>query len=236
MIILANKQAINWILSGWLLSLLLLGPLTANAQKESQFTVISLMNSKPDLEAGITFYRSLYDVKNGEKIASVGAGRGSREVIYSMLADSLTMYIQEIDTASLKSDWIMQLAIRQYNLAELPITASFRLIAGTASDTRLPTATLDKVLLEHSLHEFTQQTQMLTDIRTKLKPDGLLYVWELMAKKPGRQHRICKKQMLTEQELLELTNKTGFRLIKSVRVFSDVRNGRLYTFTLANQP
>ena len=76
--------------------------------------------------------------------------------------------------------------------------------------------------------------QMLTDIRTKLRPDGRLFVWELMAKKPGRAHSICKKPMLTEQELLTLTSQTGFKLINSVRVFTDVRNGRLYTFELAN--
>lgn len=93
-----------------------------------------------------------------------------------MTDDSLTLYIQDIDTASWKSKLITQLAIRQYDLAERPVTATFRLIVGTEFETRLPKATLDKVILEHSLHEFTQQMQMLTDIRTKLRPDGRLFV------------------------------------------------------------
>jgi len=234
MTISVNKQAINLTLLGWLVGLLLLGPLAAKAQKETDFNMSALMGSKSGLEAGIAFYRSLYSFEKGDKIASVGSGRGVREVIYSMTADSLTLYIQDVDTSFLNSDWITQLAIRQYNMAELPITASFRLVTGTEFETRLPNATFDKVLLEHSLHEFTQQTQMLTDIRTKLKPSGQLFVWELMAKKPGRAHRICKKPMLTEPELLTLTSEVGFKLINSVRVFTDVRNGRLYTFMLAD--
>mgnify|MGYP000011018136 CR=1 FL=1 len=156
--------------------MLLLIQLVTQAQKETDFNMSTLMSSKLGLKAGIAFYKALYSFEKGDKVASVGAGTGVREVIYSMTDDSLTLYIQDIDTASWKSKLITQLAIRQYDLAERPVTATFRLIVGTEFETRLPKATLDKVILEHSLHEFTQQMQMLTDIRTKLRPDGRLFV------------------------------------------------------------
>ena len=205
----------------------------AQAQRESELNMVSFMESKPGLEAGIAYFQTLYAFRNGDKIESVGAGRVSREVIYSMMADSLTMYLQDIDSSMLTSQWIIQLTERQYKIAERRVTASFVLVNGTENETRLPKSTFDKVILEHGLHEFTQQNKMMTDIRATLKPDGQLFVWELMAKKPGRKHRFCKKPMLTEQQLIEMMDRAGFRLTKSVRVFRDVPKGKLYTFLLA---
>ncbi|NID12265.1 class I SAM-dependent methyltransferase [Fibrivirga algicola] len=217
----------------WVLGLLLLGSPPVEAQKESTFGMSAVIHSKPSFEAGIAFYKSLYGFEKGEKIASVGAGRGLREVVYSMMADSLTLYIQDINQAALDPELVTEYAALVYEKAELPVTASFHLVKGTVEKTNLPKSTFDKVLLEHSLHEFTQQEKMLLDIRKTMKPGGKLFVWELMAKRPGRKHRYCKKQMITEPELLALTAKTGFTFVKSVRVFSDVRNGRLYSFALA---
>ena len=128
-----NRQAMSLTLSGCLLNMLLLIPSVTQAQKETDFNMSTLMSSKLKLEAGIAFYKTLYSFEKGDRVASVGAGPGVREVIYSMTADSLTLYIQDIDTASWKSKLITQLAIRQYDLAERPVTATFRLIVGTGS-------------------------------------------------------------------------------------------------------
>ena len=46
-------------------------------------------------------YQALYNMQPKQQIASVGTGGGNKEILYSMLADSLVFYLQDVDSTCL---------------------------------------------------------------------------------------------------------------------------------------
>ena len=156
--------------------LLWLWPLVTMAQKEMELSNNAALKDKESLATFVAHFKKLYAFQKGDTIASVGAGGGLREVCCSMMADSLFFYVQDINPTWPTAEDIKALIERQYKMAEMPSTASFVVKIGTQFSTRLPRNKFTKVIMEHSLHEFTQMDQMLDDIWSTLKPGGALFV------------------------------------------------------------
>ena len=90
--------------------------------------------------------------------------------------------------------------------------ANIETILGTQSDPKLPSNTLDLVLLVDVYHEFSEPQKMLDAIRQALKPDGRLVLLEYRAEDPAIPirplHKMTVKQAETEVDA------EGFRLAK----------------------
>jgi ubiquinone/menaquinone biosynthesis C-methylase UbiE len=90
------------------------------------------------------------------------------------------------------------------------------MIIGTERSTALPENTFDKMLIINSFHEFSYQTEMLADIKQKLKTGGILYIDEALPKRPGQLHGICNKPMFTQEEMIAALEKNGFEYINGL--------------------
>ena len=69
-------------------------------------------------------------------------------------------------------------------------TATFIPVIGMLTQTKLPKAAIDKLLIDNSLHEFSDPDSILTDIRTCLKPGGTLFILENLTTKSGTLHQV----------------------------------------------
>ena len=148
-------------------------------------------------EALLAHYQSLYDLQPRQTIASVGAGGGNKEILYSMLAYSLVFYLQDIDTTCLSKS-VLPITIQQHYAATGQVCDdTFISVLGTETDTKLPKRFFDKVLIENTLHELTKPAEILQSIRNSLKPEGFLFVEDFIAHKPGQRHRGCGKVLYT---------------------------------------
>ena len=87
------------------------------------------------------------------------------------------------------------------------------MVLGDERSTQLPENIFDKIIIINSFHEFTFQAEMIADIKKKLKPDGILYIDEALPKRQGQLHGICKKPMLTHEEMIAVLAKSGFEYI-----------------------
>jgi hypothetical protein len=67
---------------------------------------------------------------------------------------------------------------------------------------------------------------MLADIKTKLKPGGILYIDETVPKKPGQLHGVCKKTMLTSEEMISILSKNGYEYLDGLEIL--FRKGKLF--------
>jgi ubiquinone/menaquinone biosynthesis C-methylase UbiE len=87
---------------------------------------------------------------------------------------------------------------------------------GSATDTNLPAATMDRVILVDVYHEFSEPQKMLASIRRSLKPDGRLVLLEYRKEDPKVpiriEHKMTVKEAKTEVEA------EGFRLEKVLDV------------------
>jgi ubiquinone/menaquinone biosynthesis C-methylase UbiE len=114
--------------------------------------------------------------KKGETVADIGAANGSIEAMLSMFHDSITFYIQDIDTAVCNQKVIDDVVKRYQALNERPFTNKFIVIKGAENETNLPDASFDKILMLWTYEYFKNPKSIITDLRLKLKPEGLMYI------------------------------------------------------------
>lgn len=157
-----------------------------------------------------------FQFRPGQTIASIGAGCGHWEAAYAAATDSITFYLEDIDTATLNKRHA-DFAWNYYaKLRGTPMTSFYKLAVGDERSTSLPENTFDKILIINSFHEFTYQAEMLEDIKKKLNAGGILYIDEALPKRPGQLHGICNKPMLTTEETIALFKQNGFEFVDAL--------------------
>ena len=140
----------------------------------------------------------------GMMVADVGAGTGYMSIrMARRVAPSGKVYSEDIQPEMLS-------LLRDHAAAAK--VANIETILGTQSDPKLPSNTLDLVLLVDVYHEFSEPQKMLDAIRQALKPDGRLVLLEYRAEDPAIPirplHKMTVKQAETEVDA------EGFRLAK----------------------
>jgi SAM-dependent methyltransferase len=122
--------------------------------------------------------RCIDTVKFGpwETVADVGAGNGYIEAMLSIFHDSLTFYIQDIDSSVCNPKAIKEVVTFYQNIKGKPINNKFITVIGRDNETNLPSDTFDKILMLWTYQYFKNPKAIMTDLRSKLKEDGLLYI------------------------------------------------------------
>ncbi|HLK30219.1 MAG TPA: methyltransferase domain-containing protein [Puia sp.] len=157
-----------------------------------------------------------YDFHLGETISSVGASCANWEAVFASLSDSVAFYLEDIDSGSLNSRQV-DFAWEYYSkLGGKAVASSHTIVIGNDTSTNLPDSFFDKILIINSFHEFSNQEQMLKDISKKLKPNGVLFIDETLAKKSGELHVQCKKRIYTDAEMIAIFKNNGFAYTKSI--------------------
>jgi ubiquinone/menaquinone biosynthesis C-methylase UbiE len=120
---------------------------------------------------------TFFEFSKGNVVAEVGAGSGKNIGGLSLLTDSITFYVQDIDATCLNEKNFGKV-IRNCEKYKRPLTCVFKLCIGTEKSTLLPDSAFDKIFLSASFHEFKFMDDMIADIAKKLKPHGKLYILE----------------------------------------------------------
>ncbi|HVX50055.1 MAG TPA: hypothetical protein VHB48_07850 [Chitinophagaceae bacterium] len=173
----------------------------------------------------------------GDTIGSIGAQACNREATYAALSDSLFFYLEDIDTTYCNTKQA-RAAWQYYSLLKgTPLNSGYAIITGDEKTTHLPTASCNKILIINSFHEFTYPAEMLHDISTKLKPGGILFIDEAMARYSGELHPACKKRMYLQQQLISLLAANGFAYKNSlVLAYHKNKPARqVFAFTAVNK-
>jgi ubiquinone/menaquinone biosynthesis C-methylase UbiE len=151
-----------------------------------------------------------YNFSDGENVASIGAQCGNWEAAFATSAGKVHFYLEDIDSISL-NEVQLSYAWSYYSLLnKSALAADYKIIIGTETSSNLPAEFFDKILIINSFHEFSDKIKMLNDIYSKLKPDGILYIDETLAKKSGELHIQCKKRIFTSDEIIVLLEQNGF--------------------------
>lgn len=161
---------------------------------------------------------AFYNFRPGQTVASIGAQCCHWEAAYSAATDSVQFYLEDIDPAYLNKKQA-DFAWNYYEaLRKKPMTSSYKLVLGDEKKTNLPAGTFDKIIIINSFHEFTWQKEMLDDISQKLKPGGMLYIDEALARHTGQLHGICKKRMFLDEELVEELKASGYEYVNGINM------------------
>lgn len=113
---------------------------------------------------------------NGQTIADIGAGNGYLEGMLSLYFDSLTFYIQDIDTSVCNQSAVNKVADFYKSLKKEPFNNKFIAVNGTDSTTNLPDNSCDKILMINTYQYIKKPKAFILDVKKKLKDDGFFYV------------------------------------------------------------
>ena len=116
------------------------------------------------------------EFRRGEIIADIGAGNGYIAAMLSMFHDSLTFYIQDIDTLVCNQSAINEVVDFYQEVNGRPFTNTFIVVNGTDTNTNLPESTFDKILMMWTYSYLKEPQVFIKDVRDNLKDDGLFYV------------------------------------------------------------
>jgi len=112
----------------------------------------------------------------GQVIADIGAGNGYIEAMLSIFNDSLTFYIQDIDSSVCNQRVIDEVTEFYEEVKGSPFSNKFIVVNGTDSSTNLPPAVFDKIFMFSTYQYIKMPDEFMADVRNSLKDDGILYV------------------------------------------------------------
>lgn len=148
-----------------------------------------------------------YDLKQNEHIGEVGAGNGIFSIFLSLLDKNLNLYVNEIG-------YTLPIYLKKtiYSGFAKDSSSKITLVKGKKKRTNFQASSLDKIIIRNSFHHFSKKEQMLADIKSVLKSDGVLFLNEPWKTKTG-----CEKR-LDKSEIKSILQQNGFKLEKEMEM------------------
>jgi hypothetical protein len=165
--------------------------------------------------------RNFYELKKHDTLLSIGAEPGANEVIYGLLTDSVNFILENISSKYLNQPEFDFSQSYYEKIFKKKNTSRYTLQIGNDSSTLLPSSAYTKVLIENSLHEFSEPHPMMKEICRILKPGGSLYLFERMSTPRNPIHGSCGRALFSQEGLTNLMQQEHFRFIKT-EVFAEV--------------
>ncbi len=141
-------------------------------------------------------------IKSGMIIGEVGAGRGRYTVqIASRIGPSGRIYANDINQEALR---FLEGRCEENGLTNVET------VLGSVTDTKLPRAALDLVIMVNVVHCLEKPVELLRNIQVSLKPDGLIAVVEgSLDKEPS-----AAGEWFLRSKLLKIYEKAGYELVR----------------------
>lgn len=159
---------------------------------------------------------NFYNFQPGQIVASIGAQCCNWEAAFAAATDSVHFFLEDIDSTYFNSKQA-SFAWNYYSgISSKPMSSTYQLVLGDEKKTNLPEKLFDKVIIINSFHEFTHQKEMLEDIAHKLKPGGLLYIDETLARRSGEIHHGCGKRIYLDEELVLILKGNGYEYVDGI--------------------
>lgn len=136
----------------------------------------TVYTNKKIIEKRTKDFLNFYDFKKGEVIADIGASSGYWEGIYSVLCDSLTFYIQDIDSSCLNQTELTKIIDYYSKIKNAPITNKFKIVIGNEESTKLPDGIFDKIIMNQTFHHLDKPEKIVKDLSKKIKPNGQIFI------------------------------------------------------------
>lgn len=189
--------------------------------------------NKKQCEEYFSYYNDDFKIKNGETVADIGAASGWMDAMLSIYLDSVTFYIQDIDTLY-SSQVELEKAVNYFSqFRSRPQTNKFIFILGTENKTNLPDNFFDKIILNNTFHEISKPLEIIEDIKTKLKNNGEVLIREGFSNK-FRKNKLsgCNIVGYKSKDVIEYFEFYEFNFIGAAEPENSFTN--CLTFSLSN--
>ncbi len=161
----------------------------------------------------LTNFLKIYQFKNNEKVASIGAALGLNEILYAKFSPNLEFYLEDIDSSYLNRLIFEDICKKVNAVYPQESHSTFKLVIGDSKKTTLPNDYFDKIILERTLHELEFEDEMIADIGQKLKKNGSLFVSENLPSRFMQKCSKAKRPYRTEEQLVSFFARYQFVLV-----------------------
>ena len=160
-----------------------------------------LERSQREKEENVSKLIQNMSIKTNDTIADIGAGSGYHVFRMAHIAKKGMVYAVDIQPE-------MLMAIE--NIKETSKLKNIKTILGSEQSVYLPENSVDKILMVDVYHEFSFPIEMITSIKSALKPEGELFLIEYRAEDPNVP--IKKIHKMSEKQAIKEMNAAGFKL------------------------
>ena len=155
----------------------------------------------------------------------------------SIFNDSLTFYIQDIDTSVCNQRTIDKVIDFYQEVNGRPFTNKFIVVNGTDTETNLPDSTFDKILMLRTYQYLKEPRKFIMEIRKNLKDDGLFYVinpqYDTYKRLNSQRQKYGWNASPLEKEITDIIN-WGFELIQITRNYEGYDQSYIMVFKKRN--
>lgn len=169
-----------------------------------------------------------YGLRKYDTVVSIGVGSGWREFMLSVFADSITFYLEDIDTTCITHDKINNKYLPYYSkFREKPITNCFIPILGSDSTIDIKSSVANTILIINVYHHFSNDLAMINECKRILKKGGKLFIDEHVLRRNKYSFKFCdyggyyksENNFVKDIEKLGLTCDTIYRFGEYGRSF-----------------
>jgi predicted methyltransferase len=167
-------------------------------------------------------------IKAGTAVADVGCGSGYFTFkLAERVGPQGEVYAEDIDEKE-----VAGIGRR----AKLEVLKQVRPIVGVADDPRLPSATLDAILVVNSYHEWREYSKMLQHLAAALKPGGLLAIIDGVAEPGKPREAYYSRHRMPEEIVREDAAREGFRFVRKEPGFLRPDQKKDFYFIIFEKP
>lgn len=152
-----------------------------------------------------TDMQNFFKFKSGQTVAEVGTYDAQNLIGFSTFTDHINYYAQDINASQLNDKKLLK-RVNKTNPG-LGNGNTIQVVIGKLDETLLPDNYFDKIILVSTFHEFTEMEAMITDIHSKLRTAGKLYILETTCLSPGHIN-------YSAEEAKGIIEPNGFKMIR----------------------
>ena len=164
-----------------------------------------LERSEREKEENVSKLIQNMGIKPNDTIADIGAGSGYHVFRIAPIANKGIVYAVDIQT---------EMLMTIENIKETSKIKNIKTILGSEESVYLPENSVDKILMVDVYHEFSFPIEMITSIKSALKPEGELFLIEYRAEDPNVP--IKKIHKMSEKQAVKEMNAAGFKLKSNI--------------------
>jgi len=173
------------------------------------------------------------DLSSKDVMADIGTGSGYSLIPIANNCPDCRFTVEDIDSTTCNRKALSKKIDKTVNKTSID---NFEFHYGAEKSTNLPSATYNKVLIFDVIHELTYKTEMLADIKRILKPNGSIFIEEILVHNPVKKDKVCNYPFLTEPVFKQLLQDNNLAIAREEITFDTGNNRYIKIFGCTVRP